>query len=90
MFSSSDPLLTCCPLHLAPPQPVYVSLVNVSGIMMTPVMELLMIPMMTFLMMVTGFQGTGPCLPPLSASLEYNNHYPDGNYGNLSLVKNIQ
>ena len=73
MFSSSAPLLTCCPLHLAPSQPVYVSLVNVGGIMMTPVMEFLMITMMTsqmFLMMVTGSQGTGPCLPPLPASLE--------------------
>ena len=51
MFSSSAPLLTCCPLHLASSQPVYVSLVNVSGIMMTPVMELLMISMMTFMIM---------------------------------------
>ena len=66
--------LTCCPLHLAPPQPVYVSLVNVSSVMVTRVMELLMVMMMTpltmFLMMVTWYQGTGPCLPPLPASLE--------------------
>ena len=69
--------LTYCLLSLALPQPVNVSLVNVSSIMMTPVMEILMVSMMTLLtmgdlsvMMVTGSQGTGPRLFPLSASLE--------------------
>lgn len=92
------PLLTCFPLHLSPPQPVNVSLVNVSRLV-TLVMEVMMVmTLLTMslvplpLVMVTGSQGTGPCLPPLSASLDNdnNNHYLDENYGNLSLVKNIQ
>ena len=69
--------LTFCLLPLALPQPVNVILVNVSSIMMTPMMEILMVSMMTLLttgdlsvMMVTGSQGTGPRLFPLSASLE--------------------
>ena len=95
------PLLTYFPPHLAPPKPVNVSLVNVSCLvttlmtLVTTLMEIMMV--MTLLTMalsvviVTGSQGTGPRLLPLSASLDNdNNHYHDGNYGNLSLVKNIQ
>ena len=93
------PLLTFFPLDLAPPQPVNVSLVNVSGLVTplmtlvtTPVMEIMMMMTLLTMVSVTGSQGTGPCLLPLSASLDNdsNNHYPEGNYGNLSLVKNIQ
>ena len=69
--------LTYCLLSLTLPQPVNVSLVNVSSIMVTPVMEILMVSVMTLLtmddlsvMMVTGSQGTGPRLFPLSASLQ--------------------
>ena len=96
------PLLTYFPPHLAPPQLVNVSLVNVSGLVttlmtlvLTPLMEIMMVmtllTMALSMMIVTGSQGTGPRLLPLSASLDNdNNHYRDGNYGNLSLVKNIQ